>query len=161
MTMRRFIALLLLSGLFISPAAAQSTIFIVRHAEKAASGGDDPDLSEAGRARAEALANMLKDAGISAIYMTEFKRTQQTAAPLAKMLHLDPTIVPAKDSTALIAKLRASSGNVLVVGHGNTIPDLVKGIGNATPINIADNDYDNFFVLVLEEKPRLIRLHFR
>src|SRR5205823_9140645 len=98
MTIRHFIALLLLSGLFISSAAAQSTIFIVRHAEKAASGGDNPDLSEAGRARAETLASMLKDAGVSAIYVTEFKRTQQTAAPLAKMLHLDPTIVPAKDS---------------------------------------------------------------
>jgi broad specificity phosphatase PhoE len=160
MTMRHFIALLLLSGLFISPVAAQSTIFIVRHAEKAASGGDNPDLSEAGRARAETLASMLKDAGVSAIYVTEFKRTQQTAAPLAKMLHLDPTIVPSKDTTALIAKLRASSGNALVVGHGNTIPDLIKGFGITTPINIADNDYDNLFVLVLEEKPRLTRLHF-
>ena len=104
MIMRRFIALLLLSGLFISPVAAQSTIFIVRHAEKATSGGDNPDLSEAGRARAETLASMLKDAGVSAIYVTEFKRTQQTADPLAKMLHLNPTIAPAKDSAALIAK---------------------------------------------------------
>src|SRR6266705_2942801 len=105
--MRRFIVLLLLSGLFVSVAAAKSTIFIVRHAEKAASGGNDLDLSEAGRARAKTLANVLKDAGVSAIYVTEFKRTQQTAAPLAKRLHLHPTIVPAKDSTALITKLRA------------------------------------------------------
>ena len=158
--MRHFIALLLLSGLFVSAAAAQSTIFIVRHAEKAASGGNDPNLSEAGRARAETLANMLKDAGVSAIFVTELKRTQQTAAPLAKMLHLDSTIVPAKDSNALIAKLSALSGNVLVVGHGNTIPDLIKGVGIATPIQIAENDYDNLFILVLEGKPRLSHLHY-
>jgi broad specificity phosphatase PhoE len=161
MTIRHFIALLLLSGLFIPPAAAKSTIFIVRHAEKAASGGNNPNLSEAGRARAKTLSNMLKDASISAIYVTEFKRTQQTAAPLAKMLHLHPTTVPAKDSTTLIAKLRASSGNALVVGHGNTIPDLIKGVGIATPIQIAENDYDNLFILGLEGKPRLIRLHYR
>lgn len=159
--MKRFLALLLLLGLFASAVAAQPTILIVRHAEKAANGGNDPELSEAGRARAESLANMLKDAGISAIYATELKRTQQTAAPLAKMLQLDPAIVPAKDSAALIAKLRGSTGNVLVVGHGNTIPDLLKGFGIATPINIAENDYDNLFVLVLEEKPRLIHLHYR
>ncbi|MEY2491076.1 MAG: hypothetical protein QOH24_27 [Verrucomicrobiota bacterium] len=159
--MKRFVFFLLLSGLFVSTAAAQSTIFIVRHAEKAGSGGDDPDLSEVGRARAETLANTLKDAGISAIYATELKRTQQTASPLAKMLHLDPTIVPAKDSAALIAKVRASPGNVLIVGHGNTIPDLIKAFGIAAPINVAENDYDNLFVLVLEEKPRLIRLHYR
>ena len=158
---KRFILSLLVSVSFISAAAAQSTIFIVRHAEKSGTGGDNPDLSEAGRARAESLANMLKDAGISAIYVTDLKRTQQTAAPLAKLLHVDPVIVPAKDSAALLAKLRSSTGNVLVVGHGNTIPDLIKGFGIATPISIEENDYDNLFVLVLEEKPRLIRLHYR
>jgi broad specificity phosphatase PhoE len=159
--MKRFIFSLLLSGLFVSATAAQSTIFIVRHAEKADGAGNDPDLSETGRSRAEALAKMLKDTGVTAIYATEFKRTQQTAAPLAKILGLDVTIVPAKDSTALIAKLRDSHGNVLVVGHGNTIPDLIKGIGIATPINIAENDYDNLFVVVLDEKSRLIHLHYR
>ncbi|HSV62599.1 MAG TPA: phosphoglycerate mutase family protein [Chthoniobacterales bacterium] len=155
------LAVLLACGLLVSTAAAQSTIFIVRHAEKAQNSGDDPDLSEAGRARAESLANLLKDASISAIYTSELKRTQQTAAPIAKILHLEPTVIAAKDRAALLAKLKDSSGNVLVVGHSNTIPDLIEALGVATPISIADNDYDNLFVVVLEEKPRLIRLHFR
>ena len=159
--MKRFTLFLFLSALVVFAASAQSTIFIVRHAEKARSADDNPDLTEAGRARAEALANMLKDAGISAIFVTDLKRTQQTAAPLAKLRGIDPTIVPAKDSPALIAKLRASTGNVLVVGHSNTIPDLIKAFAIATPIQIEDNDYDNLFVLVLDEKPRLLRLHYR
>jgi broad specificity phosphatase PhoE len=159
--MKRFIALLLLSGLLISAAAAQSTIFLIRHAEKAAMGGNDPDLSDAGRARAESLATTLKDSGVSAIFVTDLKRTQQTAAPLSKILHLEPAIVPAKDSAALVAKLRALTGNALVVGHGNTIPDLIKAFGIATPISIEENDYDNLFVLVPDAKPRLIRLHYR
>jgi len=159
--MKTLIALLLSCVMLAGTVVAGPTIFFVRHAEKATTGGDDMDISETGRARAESLATVLKDAEISAIYTTELKRTQQTAAPLAKALHLEPTVIPAKDQPALIEKLKASSGNVLVVGHGNTIPNLIKSLGIATPINIADNDYDNLFVILLEEKPRLMRLHFR
>jgi len=159
MTKRLGFYFLLLSA-FLSTATAQSTIFIVRHAEKA-DATKDPDLSEVGRARAEALAKMLKDANITAIYATEFKRTQQTAAPLAKALSITITALPAKDNAALIAKLRASTGNALVVGHGDTIPDLIKALGMSDPINVAENDYDNLFAVVLDQKPHLIRLHYR
>ena len=159
MTKRLGFYFLLLSA-FLSTATAQSTIFIVRHAEKA-DATKDPDLSEVGRARAEALAKMLKDANITEIYATEFKRTQQTAAPLAKVLGITVTILPAKDNAALLAKLRASTGNALVVGHGDTIPDLIKALGMSDPINVAENDYDNLFAVVLDQKPHLIRLHYR
>ncbi len=159
MTKRLGFYFLLLSA-FLSTATAESTIFIVRHAEKA-DATKDPDLSEAGRARAEALAKTLRDANITAIYATEFKRTQQTAAPLGKALGITVTTLPAKDNAALIAKLRASNGNVLVVGHGDTIPDVIKSLGISDPINIGENDYDNLFAVVLDQKPHLLRLHYR
>jgi broad specificity phosphatase PhoE len=159
MTKRLGFYFLLLSA-FLSTATAQSTIFIVRHTEKA-DATKDPDLSEAGRARAEALAKMLKDTNITAVYATEFKRTQQTATPLAKALSITITTLPAKDNAALLAKLRASTGNALVVGHGDTIPDLIKALGISDPINIGENDYDNLFAVVLDQKPHLIRLHYR
>jgi broad specificity phosphatase PhoE len=158
--MKRLILFLLLSGLLVSGAAAQSTIFLVRHAEKAASGGTDPNLSVAGQKRAKRLAHVLKDAGISKIFVTEFKRTQQTAAPLATTLNLTPNIIPAQNSPLLITRLRASSGNVLVVGHSNTIPQVIAGLGITTPIQIGENDYDNLFVLVRRGTPNLIRLHY-
>ena len=158
--MKRFVFCFLLLSTLVSTATAQPTVFIVRHAEKA-DATKDPDLSEAGRARADALARMLKDANITAIYATEFRRTQQTAAPLAKALGITVTTLPAKDSAALIAKLRASNGNALVVGHSDTIPDLIKELGISEPINIAENDYDKFFAVVLNEKPHLICLHYR
>jgi broad specificity phosphatase PhoE len=158
--MKRFIAFLLLSGLLISAAAARPTIFIVRHAEKAASGGSDPDLSNAGRHRAQRLANMLKDARISAIFVTELRRTRQTAAPLAQMLGLNPQVIPSNNSPLLIARLHASSGNILVVGHSNTIPDMIRGLGIMTPIQIGENDFDNLFVLGRDPTSRLIRLHY-
>ena len=158
--MKHLLLLLLLWGLFVSAAAAQSTSFIVRHAEKAASGGADPNLSDAGRKRANRLAQVLKDAGISKIFVTQFRRTKQTATPLATRLNLTPMSGPAENSPLLISRLRASSGNVLVVGHSNTIPQVIAGLGISTPIQIAENDYDNLFVLLRHGTPRLIRLHY-
>lgn len=161
--MKRFACSLLFFGLFVSAAAARSTTaIIVRHAEKAQTAHNNPDLTEVGRARADALAQMLKDAGITAIYATEFNRTQQTAAPLAKILGLDVTLVSSKDPATLIRKLRHAHGNSLVVGHRTTIPNLINKMGLPGPDRIAENEYDNFFVVVLDKKrSRLIRLHYR
>ena len=144
----------------LTAADAVPFVFIVRHAEKATTGGNDPDLSDAGRKRANALARILKNSQITAVFVTEFKRTQETAAPLATAAHLTPTIIPAKDVPALVVKLRALNGNALVVGHGNTIPDLVKELGIATPITIPEDDYTEIFVVSLADPPQLLRLHY-
>lgn len=156
----KVLARLLLVFLWISAASAEPFVVIVRHAEKAADGGNDPDLSSAGQARAEALAEMLKDSGIVAIFTSEFKRTAETAAPAAKSLRISATVVPAKDPAALAEKLHGLKGNALVVGHGNSIPDLVKALGIATPINIQENDYTELFVVTLGTRPQLLRLHY-
>lgn len=149
------------------PAAAQQAIFVVRHAERAdasAGGspmmGTDPDLSEAGKTRAQALAAILKDAGITAIFTTQYKRTQQTAEPLAKALGIQPTVVPANDVPALIGRVK-NGGNALVVGHSNTVDQVVAQLGVADSIKLADDEYDNLFVVFRGEKPTLVRLRFR
>jgi broad specificity phosphatase PhoE len=160
---------LLLVAIAGASVSAQQTVFVVRHAERADGGAGaggsmastDPELSEAGKARAQSLANALKDAGIKAIYVTEFKRTQQTAAPLAAALNIQPTVVPAKDVAALVERLKAGSGNALVVAHSNTVPDLIKRLGVVEPVNVADADYDNLFVVTQGSTPSLLRLHFR
>jgi len=144
----------------VTVASAQPVVVIVRHAEKAASDGGDPDLSPAGRARAEALARILKDSGITAIFTSEFKRTQETAAPTAASTSIATTVVPAKDPAALVAKLHQLNGNALVVGHGNTIPNIIKALGINTPINIPDADYSELLIVTLGDKPQLFRLHY-
>ncbi len=156
-------ALITLVGL-VHAAAAQSTIFLVRHAEKAegapGSGeAKDPGLSETGRARAESLATVLKDAGISAIFATEYQRTQQTAEPLAHAIQLDVNLVPAKETAMLVSKLKETQGNALVVGHSNTIPDILKALGATVVYSLDEGDYDNLFVFVPGATPQLIRLH--
>ncbi len=145
----------------LAPAAdAAPVVFIVRHAEKATIGGNDPNLSDAGQKRADALAHILKDSKITSVFVTEFKRTRETAAPTARAAHVSPTVVPANDIGALVEKLRALNGNTLVVGHGNTIPDLLKALGIATPVSIPDDDYTEIFAVLVGDAPQLLRLHY-
>jgi phosphohistidine phosphatase SixA len=114
--MKRLASLLLILLLLAAAADAAPVVFLVRHAEKT-TGGNDPDLSSAGHERADALARILKDSQITAIFVTEFRRTQETAAPIGKETHITPTIVPSRDVAGLAVKLRAVKGNALVVGH--------------------------------------------
>ena len=146
--------------LLVTAANAAPVIFIVRHAEKASSGGNDPDLSLQGKKRADALAHILKDSEIRSVFVTEFKRTQETAAPTAGAAHVSPTVIPANDIRPLVEKLHALNGNALVVGHGNTIPDLLKALGIATPVSIPDDDYTEIFAVMVGDAPQLLRLHY-
>lgn len=167
--MKRVLILVIWAVLTVTgTATAQTSVFVVRHAERAdAVAGTaptmatDPDLSEAGKARAQSLAAALKDAGITAIYTSEYKRTQQTGDPLAKALGIQLTPVPARDMPALLQKLKGAPGNVLVIGHSNTVGEVIAGLGVSESVKLADSDYDNMFVVVRGEKPTLIRLHFR
>jgi hypothetical protein len=102
----------------------------------------------------------LKDSGIVAIFITEFKRTQETAAPAATSVHVTPTVVPAKDTASLVAKLHQLSGNALVVGQGDTIPNIIKALGISVPVNIPDADYSELLIVTLGDKPQLFRLHY-
>ena len=158
--MKRLAVILSISLLVAAAAGAAPVIFVVRHAEKATAGNDDPDLSVAGRKRADALARILKDSQITAVFVTEFKRTRETAAPTANAAQVVPTVVSANDTAALVAKLRASKGNALVVGHGNTIPNLMKALGIETPITIPDDNYTEILVVSLGEPSQMLRLHY-
>ena len=158
--MKRLASLLPILLLMATAADAAPVVFVVRHAEKTTGGGNDPELSPAGHKRADALARILQDSQITAIFVTEFKRTQETAAPTAKETHITPTIVPSTDIAGLVLKLRAMNANALVVGHSNTIPDFMKALGIAIPINIPDAEYTEIFVILLSDPPRLLHLHY-
>src|ERR1051326_9405317 len=138
--MKRFALIFSIVCLVTTVGDAAPVIFIVRHAEKASAGGSDPALSPAGEKRAEALARILKDSQITSVFVTEFKRTQETAAPTAKAAQVRPTIVSGNDVGALVEKLRALKGNALVVGHGNTIPDLLKALGISASVTIPEDE---------------------
>jgi len=127
------------------------TVILVRHAERAGGMSADVGISDTGRCRAQVLARMLADANVTRIYTTEVARTQQTAEPLAAKLHIRPEVVPAKDIEGLVAKLRAGAPDevALVVGHSNTLPEIVKLLGGGSVPPIADSEYDRLFVVTL------------
>jgi broad specificity phosphatase PhoE len=140
-----------------APVFAQQLIYVVRHAERADGGAGvgqmaaeiDPLLSKAGEARAMKLAAMLADAGVTTIYATEYRRTQDTAKPLAAKRGLTVQSNPSRAGDALIEKLKKDHAGevVLIVGHSNTIPALIKAFVGQD-ISIRDDEYDNLFVVV-------------
>jgi phosphohistidine phosphatase SixA len=162
--MNKCFAISLLTCLLATSGLAQApVIFLVRHAERAAISGhvpSDTGLSAAGRARAQALAQALRDVGIKAIYTSEYKRTRETAAPLAESSGIRPEVIPADDLRSLVAKIKAGRKNALVVGHSNTLPQIINALGVKSRVAVAESDYDNLFIVILEE-PRLLRLHYR
>lgn len=128
-----------------------TTVFLVRHAEKVSS-APDALLSPQGQQRADCLAHVLKDAGIKRIYVTDVKRTQQTADPLAKELGIKPVVVPAKDPNAMVRDVfYGTGGNALVVGHSDTLPQVIKRVQAGTVPPIGENEYDGLYVLTVLE----------
>lgn len=142
---------------------APQVIFLVRHAERTSATAPDSPLSLMGLRRAGVLAEMLKESGISAIYATEYIRTQQTVKPLAEKLGIPVTIVAAADTERLLQILQVSPAPVvLVAGHGNTLPGLIESLGGGEVSPISPDDYDRFFILVFtsSQQPRLLVLHY-
>jgi len=155
----RYLIILLAAGLY-SCGASQS-IYIVRHAEKQQAGtgvmmvdAGDPPLSEAGRERALALRDSLRDKGITHIFSTRYIRTIQTAKPLSEVNgNLPIQLYSAKlDSMdAFINQLKSiRRGNILIVGHSNTIDDLANKLCGTTVVagDLEDKMYDNLFEII-------------
>jgi broad specificity phosphatase PhoE len=130
-----------------------ATIILVRHAEKAGPTGDVP-LSAQGQERATLLAKMLRDLPLKAIYVTEFQRTQQTAAPTASAHHLTPQIIPAKQMDDLIARLKAAGKDdvILVVSHSNVVPDLAARLATKIP-DMDESDYSRLIIINTTASP--------
>ena len=148
---------------------ATTTIIFVRHAEKVTTVADDPPLSDAGRQRVDELTRQLIDAdvvaGIDAIYSTPFKRTQETAKPLADELELPINIYDASDNEEVLERiLKDHKGKIiLVVGHSNTVPVLIANLGASKNVpEIHEDEYDNIYIISIPwfGKTKTIRLRY-
>jgi broad specificity phosphatase PhoE len=161
---------LLLGTTSVPPLEAQAaTVVLVRHAEKAASGGD-PELSAMGLHRAGELARALDQFTLSAILVSQYRRTLQTAESTAVAQHLTPLPIPAgadlaAHGRAVVAAVRqAPAGSaVLVVGHSNTLGPIIAALGGPRIPDLCDDEYSTLLVVELSgrgEAPRLLRASY-
>jgi len=142
------------------------TVILVRHAEKeiVPPENKDPNLSAAGQARAQELLRMLAGAGVNAIYATQYKRTQQTATPLAEKLGIPVTKIEAKETAELVKQIRArpAGQTIFIAGHNNTVPEIIAALGGPQMPIIPETEYDNFFVLTIpsEGPAKLLKMKY-
>lgn len=148
--------LLLLFSLLLILGACTSTnspktIYIVRHAEKQLV-GDDPELAYVGGVRAKKLAQILSDQDIKHIFSTDFKRTRLTAEPTAMASGVEIQSYDPKNSEGFVEQLRGLEGNVLVVGHSNTVSQLANSfLGDGEKFaDLTDLEYNYIYVISIE-----------
>jgi broad specificity phosphatase PhoE len=145
-----------------SPDTAVTTVLLVRHAEKNTEwAGADQPLSAAGMLRAQELARVLHDARPSVIFVTPWARTRQTAEPLARLLGDSLTVVDSIDATAR-GVLAHRGATVLVVGHSNTVPQILARLMGDPRLESLEVAFDDLFVVTLEppRPARMLRLHY-
>lgn len=149
--------------------AQGTTVILVRHAEKSSS-AEDPGLTSAGVARARALADALQHFNLDGIIVTQYRRTQATAALAAAARGLVPIVVPADPGLVVHAESVAAAirrfpphSAVLVVGHSNTLGPIIAALGGPTTRGLCDAEYATLFVLTMSEDQapaRLLRASF-
>lgn len=152
-----------------------TTVYLVRHAEKDTTPPDDPPLTEAGKARAQELARVLSQSNIKVVISSQYARTRQTAEPLAKRLSVEIAALPLRMDMArpreispasikeIVDKIHtAAGGAVLVVGHSNTVPEVIKALGGDSVPVIDEKEFDDLFVVTVfaRNKAKVARLKY-
>jgi broad specificity phosphatase PhoE len=163
--MRSLLVCLVSSSFLVhSPLRAEenrTTVILIRHAEKL--GGEDPALSGAGITRAESLARILRDLEVDVLIASQFRRTQQTLEPLARLLGKSVEVLAAERSVHLVERIRSQHrGQVVVVAtHSNLLPEIVELLGAGPVPPIAETEYDNLYIVTLDGvSVRTLRLHY-
>lgn len=129
-----------------------TTVILVRHAEKNIEPENpNPNLSPAGQTRAQELVRLLRHSGLTAIYATQYVRTQQTAQPLASALGIPVTQVDSRNTDELVRQIMNihRGGTVFLAGHNNSVPAIIKALGGGEYPVIPENEYDNMFVVTI------------
>ena len=150
------------------------TVFLVRHAEKEDEPRQDPPLKKEGVARSQELAKLLGATGIKTIITSQFARTKQTAEPLAAKLNLTPVSISLRSNptnprqiaeestTEVVNKILERSGeSVLLVGHSNSVPDVIKMLGGDTVPTIDERQFNNLFIVTVYAKGKAKVVHLK
>lgn len=181
------VTLILFATLLLQPALAlrsrqstddgfkATTVILARHAEKADAPREDPPLNETGTARAQKLAALLAGAGVRAIYTSQFARTKLTAEPLAKQsgLTIMPIALQSKQSNPrevseqsirqIVDRIMERQGDTaLVIGHSNSVPDVIRMLGGDHVPQIDEKSFDDLFIVTVyaRGKAKVVQLKY-
>ncbi len=173
----KFIALFVLASVFLVAPQEEFkpiTVYLVRHAERADEPRQDPPLTEKGTARAQELARILGNSNIKAIITSQFSRTKLTAEPLAKQANVvvtsitlslspsNPRMISEQSTAEVTNKILERGGeSVLVVGHSNSIPDVIKKLGGDVSPAIDEKRFDDLFVVTVYAKGKAKVAHMK
>jgi broad specificity phosphatase PhoE len=147
------IALLIFSHI----CSAETTIYLVRHAEKVTTKDvKDPGLTAIGKFRALNIAKQLSEVGITKIFSTKYNRTMQTAQPLADFLDIQIEYYDPRQLTEFADKIKKMQGNFLIVGHSNTTPQLTQLLSSKDVKPIHEGEYDNLYQVIISENQTLL-----
>jgi len=142
-----------------------TTVILVRHAEKKIeSNNPDPDLAPEGVERAQEIARIFADAGINAIYATQYKRTQQTVKPLSDRTGVAVTLLDANQTNELLRRIQTTyrGQTVFIAGHNNTVPAMVSELSGETYPVIPESEYDNLYIVTIYRfgKAKVVKLRY-
>ncbi|HET7114584.1 MAG TPA: phosphoglycerate mutase family protein [Pyrinomonadaceae bacterium] len=142
-----------------------TTVILVRHAEKNLEPNNpDPDLTPQGVARAQEIARAFADAGVNAIYATQYKRTQQTVKPLADRIGVPVTLLNSNQTDELVNQIQTihRGQTIFVAGHNNSVPAIVSVLSNEKFPQIPETEYDNLFIVTIYRfgKARVTKLKY-
>ena len=147
--------LILITFSFSAPLSAEdreAVFFILRHAEKTTA-PDDPALSATGIERANSLASMLEDAGITALHSTDYQRTRATVEPLGKKLGINTRLYDPAEPEALLQQLLKEGGRHVIAGHSNTVPEMVQLLGGDPGSEIdEESEFDRLYVITRQDQ---------
>lgn len=163
----RVVSLLVFASISFASHAAPHLVILVRHAEKATEPREDPALSEAGTARATALAQALADEQVGAILTSPLRRTRDTATPIAEAAGIKPQAIGFEGGTAAHVAATAAAvrgqqaSTVLVVGHSNTIPAIVAALGGPKLSDFCESSFSHLLLLSFEgDRAKLVRQRY-
>ena len=147
--MKLKLTLPLMAGLALMALACQSPkVYLVRHAEKSSEPANDPHLNAEGQQRALDLAAYFSKKTIDAVYATPFNRTRETVAPLLEQKKISLQTYQPNQTSKIAEQAISLKQHTLIIGHSNTLIPAMKSLGLQPRMEqIADNDYDNLFIL--------------
>lgn len=132
-------------------------VVLVRHADVVYPDGvdNDPSLTQSGQARADQLAHVVSELSLNHIVVSDAKRSQETAGPVAAASGLVPEVIFRHDIDAIVAAVIAHASTVLVIGHSETVPALVGRFTSGSAVSATG--FDDLFIV---DHMRLAHLNY-